>query len=489
MKANWTAADLDAMAHKRGLPRESLHGEFTTRDVGVDLMPGLPMMMTDEGSGSFTGHEFSLSGNRAYMTLSPTRRVQASDLAFNIADTTPRPIVDASSHAHMTGTANSLADLLMREPLRRQTGLSIDPSTVKGQAEGDLALDLKLGKTARPDDTQFHASGALKELQIEKFLADEKLEAATASFQGDRESMKIVGDGTLLGAPTHVEVNRGAGDEGSATVTFALDAAGRAKRGMNFSSWLTGTLPVKLKAPLSRTNAEVEIDLTPAGIDNPVPGVSKPAGKPGKATFIVKPAPEGSSLSNVSIDLGASTMRGTAQAGADGAIQSATITQGRISPGDDFRAEVTNSPALLKVSVRGAALDARPFVKSYFAGTQSGQAAKDLDLDINVASVVGANKQAINGLEMTAFRRGGDMRLGGLARSGRQRRGDCDRERRGNAAHHHRRRRPSSVSPTSMRASRAAISISSCDPGATRAPARRPSPISCCATSRRSASW
>ena len=43
MKANWTAADLDAMAHKRGLPRESLHGEFTTRDVGVDLMPGLPI--------------------------------------------------------------------------------------------------------------------------------------------------------------------------------------------------------------------------------------------------------------------------------------------------------------------------------------------------------------------------------------------------------------------------------------------------------------
>ncbi len=414
MKANWTAADLDAMAHKRGLPRESLQGEFSTRDVGVDLMPGLPMMMTDEGSGTFTGHEFSLSGNRAYMTLSPTRRVQATDLAFAIADITPRAVVDASSHAHMTGTADSLADLLMREPLRRQAGLTIDPSSVKGQAEGDLALDLKLGKTARPEDTQFHASGALKELQIEKFLADEKLEAGTASFQGDRESMKIVGDGTLLGAPTHIEVNRGAGDEGSAVVTFPLDAAGRAKRGMNFSSWLTGTLPVRLKAPLSRTSAEVEIDLTPASIDNPVPGVSKAAGKPGKATFIVKPTPEGSSLSNVAIDLGASTMRGTAQAGTDGQILSANITQGRISSGDDFRAEVANSPTLLKVSVRGAALDARPFVKSYFDGSQSGQTAKDLDLDINVANVMGANKQAINGLEMTAFRRGGDMRLGAL---------------------------------------------------------------------------
>ena len=51
LKANWTAADLDAMEHKRGLPRESLHGEFTTRDVGVDLLPGLPIMMTDVGTG------------------------------------------------------------------------------------------------------------------------------------------------------------------------------------------------------------------------------------------------------------------------------------------------------------------------------------------------------------------------------------------------------------------------------------------------------
>ena len=414
MRANWTAADLDAMAHKRGLPRDSLHGEFTTRDVGVDLLPGLPMMMTDEGSGSFTGHEFSVSGNRAFMTLSPTRRVQASDLAFSIADITPRPIVDASARAHMTGTADALADLLSREPLRRQVNLALDPATVKGQAEGALVLDLKLGKMARPDDTNFHASGTLANFQLDKFLADERLESATASFEADRDMLKIVGDGTVLGAATHIEVNRAAGEEGSATVTFALDAAARAKRNLNLGSWLTGTLPVKLKAPLSRTNAEVEIDLTPAGIDNPVPGVSKPAGKPGKATFLVKPAPEGSSLSNVAIDLGVPMMRGSAQMGADGSIQTATITQARIASGDDFRADVVNSQSMLKVSVRGTALDGRVFVKSLFDGTPTGPPGKDLDLDVKVATVTGANRQAITGLELTAYRRGGEMRLGSL---------------------------------------------------------------------------
>ena len=415
LKANWSGADLDAMTHKRGLPRESLHGEFTTRDVGVDLLPGLPMMMTDVGTGSFTGHEFSLSGDRATMTLSPTRRVQATDLAFSVADLTPRAIIDATTHAHMTGTADSLADLLTREPLRRQVGLALDPATVKGQAEGDLALDLKLGKTARPDDTQFHATGALTNFQLEKFLADERLDSATATFEADRNMLKILGDGTVLGAATHIEVNRSAGEEGAATVTFALDAAARAKRGMNFSSWLTGTLPVKLKAPLSRTSAEVEIDLTPAAIDNPVPGVLKPAGKPGKATFVAKPAPEGPVLSNILIDLGVTTMRGTAQVGADGEIASATITQARIAASDDFRAEVANSSSLMKVSVRGAALDARVVVKSLLDGTSSAQApAKDLDLDVNVANVMGANKQAIANMELTAFRRGGEMRLGSL---------------------------------------------------------------------------
>src|SRR6202034_402132 len=134
LKFNWTAPDLDAMAQKRGSPRYSLHGEFTTHDVGVDLLPGLPIMMTDEGTGSFTGHEFTVSGHHATMVLSPSRRVQANELAFTVPDITPRAIVDASSKAHMTGTADSLADLLMREPVRRQAGLTLDPLTVEGQA-------------------------------------------------------------------------------------------------------------------------------------------------------------------------------------------------------------------------------------------------------------------------------------------------------------------------------------------------------------------
>jgi hypothetical protein len=411
MTANWTAADLDAMAHKRALPRESVHGEFSTRDVAVDLLPGLPLLVSSEGSGSFTGRDFTLSGDHATMTLSPSRHIQADTLVFTVPDTTPAAIVNAQAKAHLTGTADALADLLSREPLRRQAAVSLDPATVRGQAEGDLDLDLKLGKTARPEDTGFHAKGALANLQIDKFLADERLEQATATFQADRNTLKLAGEGELLGAPIRIDVGRSAGEEGTATLTFSLDPAARAKRGLNFGQWLTGPLLIKLKAPLSRASADVEMDLTQAGVDNPIPGVVKPAGKPGKATFQVKPGPDGATLNNIAVDLGAAAFHGSADVGPDGSILSAKITQARLSPGDDLKADIANSPAGLKATVRGTALDGRPFIRSLWDAGPSQPGARDFDLDVKIASVTGANRQSIAGLELQALRRSGDVRL------------------------------------------------------------------------------
>ncbi len=363
MAANWSAADLDAMDHKRAIPRDSVHGTFSTRGVGVDLLPGLPTMVSDKGSGTFTGRNFTAYGDHATMTLSPTRTIQGDNIVFTVPDTAPRPIVDAQARAHLSGTADALADLLGREPLRKQAGLQIDPATIKGQAQGDLVLDLKLGKTAKPDDTQFHAAGGLTNLTLDKLIGQEKLDQGNFTFEADRNTLKMTGDGQVFGAPAHMDVGREPGAEGSATLTVMLDQAARAKRGFNFA-WLSGPLPIKLKAPLTRASADVEIDLTEAAIDDPVPGVSKAAGKPGKATFQVKPALEGATLGNVVVEFGTVLLRGSADIGVDGSVLAAKLTQARISPGDDFHLDVVNSANVVKATVRGSTLDARPFIKS-----------------------------------------------------------------------------------------------------------------------------
>ena len=88
--------------------------------------------------------------------------------------------------------------------MRKQAGLQIDPATVKGQAEGDLVLDLKLGKTAKPEDTQFRATGALTNLTIDKLIGDEKFEQASVTFEADRSTLKMTGEGQLFGAATRL---------------------------------------------------------------------------------------------------------------------------------------------------------------------------------------------------------------------------------------------------------------------------------------------
>ena len=199
-------------------------------------------------------------------------------------------------------------------------------------------------------------------------------------------------------------------------MTFVLDAAARAKHKLRLRLMAHGLAADQARRRrLTRANAEVEIDLTPAAIDNPRAGLSKPAGKPGKATFVVKPDAEGGV---------AQQHRGRRSAcrsharfgpmGADGSIQSATITQARYRAGDDFKADLVNGQSALKATVRGdSARRARLRQSAARRNRRAAQpAAKDLDLDVKIATVIGANKQAITGLELTALWRGGEMRLG-----------------------------------------------------------------------------
>ena len=98
------------------------------------------------------------------MDVSPGRRILASNIVFTVPDTTPKPLNPARASAHLQGSADALADLISRDALKPFVGLPIDPASVKGQFDGDLALDLKLGKTARPEDAVVHADATLVEL-------------------------------------------------------------------------------------------------------------------------------------------------------------------------------------------------------------------------------------------------------------------------------------------------------------------------------------
>ena len=145
--------------------------------------------------------------------------------------------------------------------------------------------------------------------------------------------------------PVTIDATKGATDEGAITLALVLDGPARARLGVPVATMLSGPTPVRLKAPLSKSGAEIEIDLTRASIDSPQTGPLKPAGKPGKATFSLKPDADGGvAVSSIVVDAGGVAARGSAQFASDGALVSAKLTQLRLSAADELRVDVQARP-------------------------------------------------------------------------------------------------------------------------------------------------
>ena len=409
MSVDWTAADLDNVVHKRAAPKDSVHGEFAAHDVAIDLLPGVPPLTGLDASGVITGHDFVAGAKGGVVELSPTRRIQVSDIAYSVPDTTPAPIVPALGSARLQGNADALADLLMHDALKRYAGFTMDPAAVKGQFDGKLALDLKMGKAARPEDNQFHADGSLTNFRVDRFLASERLDQATLSVLADHGDLKISGQGQMYGVPVSVDLNKAAADEGSIVLAMSFDNAARAKIGMPGGTLLNGAMGVRIKAPLSKTSADIDIDLGHVAIDSPQTGVLKAAGKPGKAAFTLKPGDDGMAINAITVDAGSIAIRGAAQLGSDGALQNAKLTQVRLSGGDDLKIDVQNSATAAKTTVRGTVFDARNLVKGFFGAGGPPGGGKDIDLDVKIANVIGVNSQALSQFELTGAWRGGAM--------------------------------------------------------------------------------
>jgi hypothetical protein len=110
-------------------------------------------------------------------------------------------------------------------------------------------------------------------------------------------------------------------------------------------------------------------------------------------------------VNNLVIDAGSLYGRGAALFGNTGDLKSVKLAPFRMSGSDDLKLDVAGG-ATPKVTIRGAALDARGFIKA-LTGGDSERDAHDLDVDIKVGAASGYNKEAITNFELSAARRAG----------------------------------------------------------------------------------
>jgi hypothetical protein len=162
---------------------------------------------------------------------------------------------------------------LLRAPaLREVTGeLEFDPAQIRGQADLSVSLVLPISNVPPLADLPVTVSGTVTGVGIDRAFGKERLENGQFSVNYTGGGLVIRGEGRVGGTPSIIDIRQPRNLPGEATVSFSLDEATRARKGIVLGTGLSGALPVRVTAPLGRAakpGARVEVDLARVTIDN-----------------------------------------------------------------------------------------------------------------------------------------------------------------------------------------------------------------------------
>ncbi len=418
-------AALTAMRYGRPPADEALEavGEVVNGTV-VNVLEGMGPLTGVSGKLHITGRTATFESASGVLETAPGRRLAVSEGRFFVPDFALRP-TPAVLDLRAAGNVEAVADLLALPGVASHATIPVEPGAIKGQVDGKLRIDFEIGDNARDENTTFAIDATASNLVIEKLIGKERLEGATLRVIADRTGLRVNGAGRLYGAPATLDVRRGFGEKGpaQAQLTFTFDEAARQRAGYGVAG-VTGPVAAIVRTPLpvEDLNTHIELDLTRTGFDNPVPGLSKSAGKPAKASFMIAKRGEGMALEQFNFDAGPAQAQGVIELGKDGAFRGAKLAPLRLSPGDDMKADISRVGEALKVVVRGSNFDARPMLGSLIrsngekasggggGGGGGKSASDDLDVDFKAPIVTGHGKQILSNADFKFESRGGRAR-------------------------------------------------------------------------------
>ncbi|MGU3540334.1 YhdP family protein [Methylobacterium sp. A54F] len=413
-----SAAELAAATKGDPMPDNAVHIDFRVANATLNISADAPPLSRGAAAGVITGRTTNIRNVTAEIRLPENRALAITDGTFQIPEISPDRVV-AQIGLRLGGGADALAALLQTKMFRSLTGADIDPASVKGHA--DLRVDFPLDLKHIPDlpDLPVTLGGNLTDLTVDKAFGKDRLEAGRFAVAYDRSGFSLKGDGRILGSPLTVDLRQPKpGAPGEALVTLSLDEALRARKGLPVAPQLAGTVPVRASVAVGRPGpgrapVRVEADLARASIDGLLPGLVKPAGKPGRLsfTYLDNGADRASELRDIVFDAAPAAARGSAVLASDGGLDKADFTSVKLSPGDDMRVALDRSGNTYKVTVKGAVADARPFLKS-LGDAKAGkeQAPKDIEADIALNILTGFNDEALTNASLRLGLRGRDLR-------------------------------------------------------------------------------
>lgn len=416
--------DLPAEDHARllqgaGIPDAALSVVVDASQIRFLPAPGLPPLVDASVSGKASGRTVQLAITKATADLGGGRQLQLSEGMFEIPETW-MPRAQARTSFRTTGSMEALAALFAFPALKEFSPGAIDPASLRGTSDLKSVVTLALVDDPRPGEIVVTSAGTLSGVASDTLLGTEKLDGGNLTVNVDRTGLALRGEARVGGDRAQVEIKQDPRGKGEATLSLTLDNAARQKRGLGPEAGINGPVQVKVTKALGKgidSPPRVEVDLAKASLDGAIPGLSKPVGRAAKATFNYIADSDGPDLDDFTFDSNPVLIRGKIELNRQNAFESASLSQLRLSAGDNLKVEAKRDGNLTKLTIRGAVADVRPFIRDL--QTASGPTAargdkaargSDLDVDLDVPILTGFNNEAITNATLKLSKRGGDLR-------------------------------------------------------------------------------
>ncbi|GLI93185.1 AsmA-like C-terminal region-containing protein [Methylocystis echinoides] len=414
-------AALADMRYERPPPDDSvvLDADITNASV-VDVLPKMAPITGIAGHVHVTGRTAAFDATTGMLEAAPGRRLTIERGRFAVADNALRP-TPAVLDLKVAGSVEAVADVLAIPAVASHASIPVDPGAIKGQIDGNLRVNFDIGDHPRDEATTFAIDAVASNLTIERLIGKERLENATLKILADGAGLRVSGSGRIYGAVATLDVKRGFGDTGpaQAQVTLTFDEAARQRAGFAVSG-IGGPISAIVKTPLpvDDLDTHIDLDLTRTVFDNPIPGLSKPAGRAARASFVLVKRGDGIALDQFSFDASPAQAQGVIELTKEGGLRAARLAPVRLSTGDDMRLDITRSGDSLKVNARGANFDARPMLGSLIrsggdkplVGAGGKSAGEDVEVDFKCPIVTGHGKQILSNVAFKLASGGGKLR-------------------------------------------------------------------------------
>ncbi len=356
------------------VPDEQVDVRFSVRDLKFSYFRDMTPISDAAGTARLTGNHFELRLDRGRSVLPSGKVLKLVSGRMRMRDLAPI-ISPAVIEVDATGRAEAFLELLDEKPLELISRAGMNRRQLRGEARVRVTFSMPISKHMKASEIETSAVAELKNVTVRDIMDGMDLDDGTLRVVYDKGRLSASGKMRVAGVPARIRWSRALkpGSVGDLTVSATLTGKQRKKLGLDLSRWLSGPIPLTLKAKIRKghvSTADVRADLSRVSMRIDQLKWSRAPVKGTKAAFTIDFGRKNViRIRHFSVRGGGMRVTGDMTLNGDGSLREATFSRFELDALNRLAIGLKRSKGRLDIAAAGDSFDARPFVKDFFSAS------------------------------------------------------------------------------------------------------------------------